>query len=81
MNINNQPVRIRQQKRRILRHLVHIQHHPRHVTRKLRRTNPRQKTIVRHRKALAGKLLCQPRIVQIKKDAVRMLDARRLVLH
>jgi hypothetical protein len=61
MNIDNQPVRIRQQKRRVLRHIVHIQHHPRHIVRVLRRPNLLQKSVVRHRKALAHQLLRQLR--------------------
>ena len=81
MNINNQPIRIRQQKRRVLRHLMHIQHHPRHLIRELRRTDLRQKSIIGHRKALARQLRRQPCMVQIEEDAIRILHPRRLILH
>ena len=81
MNINNQPIRIRQQKRRVLRHVMHIQHHPRHLTRKLRRPHPGQKPIIGHIEALARQLRRQPRMPQVEEDAIRILHPRRLILH
>jgi hypothetical protein len=81
MYINNQPLRIRQKKRRVLRYLRHIQHHARHIATRLRRANPRQEAAVRHGKALAFQLRRQLRMVQIEEDAVRMLHPRRLILH
>jgi hypothetical protein len=81
VNIDDQPRRVRQQKRRILRDLMHIQHDPRHIVRELRRPHPRQEAVVGHRKALARKLRGELGMMQVKEDAVRMLDPRRLIPH
>src|SRR6202041_2275130 len=61
MNVDDQPVRIRQQKRRVFRHVVHIQHHPRHVVGELSRTNLLKEPIVGDGKTFSDQLLRQPR--------------------
>ncbi len=81
MNINNQPVRIRQQKSRILRHIIYIQHHPRHIVRELCRPYLLQEPIIRHRKALPHQLLRQPSPMQIKINPVRIRHPSRLISH
>ena len=81
MNIDNQPIRIRQQKRRVFRHMMHIQHHPRHIVAKLRRPHPFQETIIGYPKTLPLQLRRQPRMPNIKEDPVRILHPRGLILH
>ena len=81
VDINNQPLRIGQQKRRVLRHLRHVQHHAGHVAVGLRRAYPREESAVGHAEALALQLRRQLHMVQVKEDAVRTHHPRRLILH
>ena len=81
VDVDDQPVRIRQQKRRVLRHIVHIQHHPGHIRSGLRGPDSLQKAVVRHREAPAHQLRAQLRPVQVEKDSIRVRNPRRLELY
>ncbi len=81
VNVNDEPVRVGQQKRRVLRHWLHIQHDACGVRARLRRTDRLQKAVVGHRKALARQTQRESRAMQIEEDAVGVLHARRLKLH
>ena len=81
MNIDDQAVRIRQQKRRVVAHVAYIEHDARNVVGKLRRANPLQITVVGHFHGSANQLRRKLHAMKIKKDAVRIGHARRFVLH
>ena len=81
MDVDDEPIRVRQQKRRILRDIVHIQHHARHVVGILRRADALQKSIIGNREGLARQFLRQPRAMQVEVNAVGAGHARRLILH
>ncbi len=81
MDIDNEPVRIGQQKRRVLRHVIHIQHDARAVAGVLRGADAFQKAIIHYFKALADQFRRQPGAMQIEEDAIRARHTRCLVLH
>ena len=81
MNIDNQPIGIRQQKRRILRNITHIQHHPRHVPARLCRPDLLQISIIRNVEAFTHKLRPQPGPMQVKVDPIRIWYPRGLKRH
>ena len=72
--INNEPIRIRQQKRRVLRHMVHMRPGPRHLVVELAASHPRQESIIRHVEALAT-TPAPPRMPQFKEDTMQILPA------
>ena len=56
MDIDDQSVGIWQQKRRVLRYIVYIEHHARHLVAKLGSSDLLEKTVIRYRKVLADEL-------------------------
>ena len=81
MNIDNQAVRIRQQKRRVVAHVAYIEHDARNVVGKLSRANPLEIAVVGHFHRSANQFRGELHAMKIKKDAVRIGHARRFVLH
>ena len=80
MDIDDQPIRVRQQECRVLCNLMHIQHDARNVIGKLRGPNAGQEPVVGNGKTLACQFRRKMRVVQIEEDAVRVLYPRCLVL-
>ena len=80
MNIDNQPVRVGQQERRILGDVIHFQHHPGRSLLVLRHPDLLQEAIL-HVEALAHQRRNQFRVRQVEEDAVRIGDAPSLVFH
>ena len=81
VNIDDETIRIRQKKGRILGHVVDIQHHASHIRRGLRDPYPLEKAVISHREALSDKIAGKPRAMKIEEDTVRRRDAGGLILH
>src|ERR1700693_3159020 len=80
VKINDQPVRIGQQKRFVVRKVVHFQHNSRSPRLKLRDPDFLQEAVI-YVKALAHESGSQLGATQVKEDALRMGDSLRTELN
>src|ERR1035438_8586997 len=76
MNVDNEPVRMGQQKSVVARELVHFEHDPGAARLRLRHSNLLQEAVV-DVESLAHQRRSEGGIAQVEKNAVRVRDALR----
>ena len=76
MNVDDQPRRVRQQKRVIVGEIIHFEHDPRLAWLELRNPDFLQKAVI-DIEALAHQRRRQFRVVEIEEDPIGMIDALR----